>query len=390
MSEWRDLSDFDPPKEPAGAYDPPGAPAARASKFMLEPWSAISFEAREEWLVKRFLPRKGLAAIYGKPGSLKSFIATHLAVSVATGEPWGGRRVTRAPAVYIAAEGAAGLRKRRAAFVIARPSISIDMPLYLVSAAPNLGATPGDLGALIGSIEGAGAAPGLIVVDTLAATLGAADENGSGMTAFVANAGALASRFGCLVLIVHHTGLGDERRMRGHSSLHGALDAQILVEREDGALAATLTLQKLKDESSDLRLKARLSRVVLAYDEDGDEISTLIVDEIEDAEPKAPKPRAKPVPASLRLLMSVVAEAIDEAGETIRPGADMPIVKAVAERHIRSRYFARIAERADEGEDKERLFDRQRKGFKRSIEAALKTQLLAACDRREERFLWTI
>lgn len=371
-----------------GAYDPPGAPAARASRFALEPWSAVVFEAREEWLVKRILPRRGLAAIYGKPGSLKSFVASSLALAVAIGGDWAGRRVAQAPVVYIAAEGAGGLRKRYAGFRIARHNLPSDIPLYLIAAAPNLGATPGELGALIDAIEAAGVAPGLIIVDTLAATIGAADENGVGMTALVANTSALASRFKCLVLIVHHTGLGDDKRMRGHSSLNGALDAQILVEREEAALDATLTLQKLKDEASDLRLKARLSRVVLAYDDDGDEISTLVVDTIEDAEPKASAPRAKMVPLSQRLLMAVVAEAIDEAGETIKPRSDMPIVRAVAERHVRSLYFARIAEQAEDGEDREKLFDRQRKGFKRGIEAALKSQLLLACDQRGERILW--
>ena len=88
----------------------------------------------------------------------------------------------------------------------------------MIAAAPNLGAAPGDVGALGEAIAGAGVAPGLIVIDTLAQTLGSADENGSGMTAFVANAGEIASRFKCLVLIIHHVGLNDDKRLRGHSS----------------------------------------------------------------------------------------------------------------------------------------------------------------------------
>ena len=92
------------------------------------------------------------------------------------------------------------------------------------------------------------------------------------MTAFVANARVLAQRFKALVLIVHHVGLGDDKRMRGHSSLNGALDAQILCERKEGELAATLTLQKLKDDASDVRLSARMSRIVIGYDEDGEEL----------------------------------------------------------------------------------------------------------------------
>jgi hypothetical protein len=43
----------------------------------------------------------------------------------------------------------------------------------------------------------------------------------------------------------------------GHSSLNGALDAQILRERIVGDLAATLTLQKLKDDASEVMMRAR-------------------------------------------------------------------------------------------------------------------------------------
>ena len=39
-----------------------------------------------------------------------------------------------------------------------------------------------------------------------------------------------------------------------------------------------LTLQKLKDDASDVRLSARMSRIVIGYDEDGEEISTLVVE----------------------------------------------------------------------------------------------------------------
>ena len=389
MTDWQPLDDDAPPREPEGAYRPPGEPvSATRPKFTLEPWRDIAFVVFAEWLIKQFLPLQGLAAIFGKPGSFKSFVALHIALCIALGRPWGRRRVAQRSVVYIAAEGSAGLRKRKAGYQVAQPDLPADLPFALISAAPNLGTDKGDCGALVAAIEAADLKPGLIVLDTLAQTIGAGDENGAGMTAFVANAGALASRFNALVLIVHHTGLGDDRRMRGHSSLNGALDAQILCERVDGDLAATLTLQKLKDDASEVRLRARLERVVIAHDEDGDEVSTLVVDAIEDAESvQIEKPKS--IPRAQRLLMSVIAEAIDETGEAFRPfGAGGPLVRGVVENEARKRFFARIAEQAEPDEDKEKLFDRQRKGFKRSIEAELKAETLMAVEKSGRRLLW--
>jgi hypothetical protein len=383
--------DVAPPQEPPGVYDPPGEPASAAHpKFTLEPFATICFDSREEWLVKRIMPRQGVGALYGRSQSLKSFVASDLAWRIALGWDWAGRRVKQALAVYIAAEGAVGLRKRKIGFVKARAGhLPEHVPFYLIAAAPNLGTGQTDLVALIAEIEKAGIAPGLIVLDTLAQSLGAGDENGAGMVQLVANATALANHFKVFVLIVHHTGLGDEKRLRGHTSLVGAIDVQILCEREEGALSTILTLQKLKDDAANLRLEARLSRIVVGQDEDGDEVSTLIVDTIEDAATQKSESRPKLVPRTQRLLMDVIANAIAEAGEDIRPfGSGGPLVRAVSDTVVRTRFFARIAERADPDEDQHKMFDRQRKGFKRSIENALKAQALIATERNGEGLVW--
>jgi len=209
------------------------------------------------------------------------------------------------------------------------------------------------------------------------------------MTALLANAGKLADDFNCLVLIVHHVGHTDDRRMRGHSSLGGGVDAQILCERAKGALEATLTVIKLKDDASDVRLLARLSRIVLGHDEDGDEISTLIVESVEDLGPSLRVPAARPVPPHQRLLMAVVAEAIVEAGETFSAfGSDGPNVRGVADSLIRARYYSRIAELAEPNEDRKKLAERQRKAFNNAVRDALNMERLLARDRGGRRFIW--
>jgi hypothetical protein len=378
---------FEPPDRapPIGERVAPAAP-----KFILEPFEAIRFEASEEWLVKRIVPRQGVVTVYGASQSFKSFIVSDLALCVALGRDWAGRRVMQAPAIYIAAEGAAGLRKRKVGFELANAERLPDrVPFFLISAAPNLGTEQGDLAALIAAIEAAGVKPGLIVVDTLAQSIGAGDENGAGMIQFVANATALANHFKACVLPVHHVGLSDDKRTRGHSSLLGGVDAQILAERKEGALSATITLQKLKDEASSIKLTAHLVRIVIGQDERGDEVSTLIVDRIEDGAEAAIGAKPKAVPRSQRLLIDVVSAALAEAGEAIRPfGISGPLVTAIPESAARTRYYARIAEQAEPGEDKRTLQDRQKKAFKRAIVPALKSKILMACERDGTRFLW--
>lgn len=358
------------------------------NKFKLERFEEITFTAKEEWLVKRVLPRIGVAAIYGKPGSFKSFVAADIAFNVALGHDWAGRRVMPGSVVYIAAEGSSGFRKRKVGFERAHGKLPANVPFHLISSAPNLGMENGDLPELVSAIEAGAIAPSLIVIDTLAQTLNSADENGAGMVQFVANAGAIASRFKCLVLVVHHCGLSEEKRMRGHSSLNGAMDAVILCERREGELTANLTLQKLKDEVSDVHLSASLSRVVVGTDEDGDEISTLVVDGVEDAAPAAAvnKPR-RPSPTQ-RLLYDVVAQVTSERGEKFRPWADGPEIKAAPEDVIRKAYYEREAVQDDPNADPATAADNRRNRFNRARIAMVNSKVLIAAKKNGLSYLW--
>jgi hypothetical protein len=184
----------EPAKSAREAFDernprPIGEPReSGAKKFTLVPWGESTFDPNEEWRVKHVIPLKGVGLIYGKSQSLKSFVAMHLALSVALGEPWAGKRVKKAAVVYLCAEGQGRFPKRVAGLTKAR-SIRGEVDVHIVYTVPNLGTMDGDLDALIASIESAGIKPGLIVVDTTAKTIGSAEENGPGMAAFVWNAG---------------------------------------------------------------------------------------------------------------------------------------------------------------------------------------------------------
>ncbi|MGO9237253.1 MAG: AAA family ATPase [Methylocella sp.] len=385
------LLDHDPPYEPPGAHGQVKfIDGAVPPRFQLIPFDQIKFDEEEEWLVKKLLPKRGVAAFYGRQSTFKSFGAMDCGLHVAIGWNWAGRRVTQAPVVYIAAEGAAGVRKRKIGFELQHAEyLPKHVPFYMIPAAPNLGVGQDDLNALIAATEMCGIAPGLIIVDTLSQTLGGAEENGAGMQQFIANAQALAECFGCLVLVVHHSGLSDTDRPRGHSSLACALDALVHFERKEGTKSSVMTVQKLKDEEDEgVALELRMALIVIGKDSDGDEISTLIVESIEATTPvktlKAPSAMSK----GQKLLMDVITQAIDEAGVSFNPGDGRPIVSAVSDTIARERYYGRIAEPADAMEDQDSIADKRRNYWNRYVKAALNAKLLLAAQRTGERYFW--
>ena len=93
------------------------------------------------------------------------------------------------------------------------------------------------------------------------------------------------------MLLVHHTGKDQSKGLRGHSSLHGALDAEIAVTYEKRK-SRTLRVGKLKDEDDKHSFGFRLEKHIVGNDEDG-EVETSCTVEPEGLGTQ-PQPQLKP------------------------------------------------------------------------------------------------
>jgi hypothetical protein len=86
--------------------------------------------------------------------------------------------------------------------------------------------------------------------------------------------------------------------------------------------------------------------------------------------------------------MEVLVQAIDEAGEDFRSFPEGPFVKAVGDEVVRERYRARIAELPKDDDTPEKLAERQKKAFNRSIKALLDAKRIVAGKKDGGRVLW--
>src|SRR5689334_775640 len=64
------------------------------------------------WLIPGLIPENSFAAVYGPPGSLKSFCVLDLALRLAYGMPWLNKALRPCDVLYVAAEGAGSFGKR--------------------------------------------------------------------------------------------------------------------------------------------------------------------------------------------------------------------------------------------------------------------------------------
>jgi hypothetical protein len=201
------------------------------------------------YVIRGILPAHGLAAIYGEPGSGKSFIALHLAHAVATGSPdWFGFPVQQAPVVYVALEGQGGIGRRISALEMHSKQPCPDGLRFSCQDVQLLSGDGID-GLATAIVEALGQGP-VIIIDTLNQASPGADENSSqDMGKIIANAKRLATATGGLVVLVHHAGKDRSRGLRGHSSLLAAMDAVIEVVKE--STGRNWSIKKAKDDSAD-------------------------------------------------------------------------------------------------------------------------------------------
>jgi KaiC/GvpD/RAD55 family RecA-like ATPase len=272
------------------------------------------------WLVRGVLPADGLAALYGASGSGKSFLALDLGASVAGGSPeWFACRVKPAPVVYVALEGEAGFSQRVKAWQLHHGR---DLPesLRFVMQALDL-RNADDVDEIAEAVTAAGAAGGLLVVDTLNRAASGADENSVvDMGAIIAATKGLQAKLGGLVLLVHHSGKDATKGLRGHSSLHAALDAAIEVSRTDDR--RDWRIAKAKDGDDGKAHPFRLEVVEIGEHDDGEPMTSCVVvaDEGTPADFRRP---SLPKTGNQRVVWDALGELLRQAGDA-RPNDAPP------------------------------------------------------------------
>ena len=280
----------------------------QSPRYPLVTFDDVLMSTSSFYLVKNLIPREGLVIVWGAPKCGKSFWTFDLLMHVACGWDYRGMRVKDGPVVYCALEGQRGFTRRIEAYRRKRPHAK-GAPLYLMSTPLDL---IGNHKALIASIRAQlpkDVAPVAVAIDTLNRSLVGSESSDEDMAAYIRAAEAIRAAFDCVVIIVHHSGHNGDRP-RGHSSLLGADDALIAVKR-DLADNIVATVENAKDGEAGLEIISRLAVVIIGDDEDGDPITSCVVEPV--GEPAVRTPGETPVKAKRSEDVEKIKQALVEA-----------------------------------------------------------------------------
>ena len=262
-----------------------------------------------------------MSVVYGPSNSGKTFWTLDLAYHIAIGAPWRGRRVVQAAVLYLAAEGGRGLINRVASLKLEHGVC--DVPLAVKRAGLDLLHDQADLQHIVDLAREVQAhkpdAPLLLVVDTLSRVMAGGDENSAAdMTALIRNLDAVRTATGAHIMTVHHTGKDAARGARGHSSLRAATDTEIEIMNEDGARAAVVTKQR--DHNGGETFAFELKPVSLGHDQDGDEVTSCVIEATDSDEFNAAKKAAKGRGKNQQIIMDAFDQMVGEGLASGNPG----------------------------------------------------------------------
>jgi len=275
--------DFDDLGPDSGAQV--AAPASRdlspikveKAKFAISDAGAFADGPPQQWIIKGVLPRAEVGMVYGESTAGKSFIMIDMLACIVRGEPWRGMRTKPGRVVMVVAEGASGARGRLKAYAQHHQIDLSVLPFGIIPDTPNL-RTKDDVKVLAARINEWGGAD-VIVVDTLLASVAGANENSSDdMGEVLANCRRLNRETnGAMVILVHHAGKDASRGARGWSGLKGNMDVQLEVTR-DKVVGRAIRLEKSKDGAEGKAMGFKLQVVTIGTDEDGDPITSCVVE----------------------------------------------------------------------------------------------------------------
>jgi hypothetical protein len=271
------------------------------------------------YIVAGLIPWLGVVVVWGKPKCGKTFWIFDIEMHVALGWPYRGRRVEQGVVLHIACEGVAGLAARKEAWRLFHVdagcgSDEIDAaPFYLCKETTLDLIRDADAVANAISEQFSDRPTRIITIDTLNRSLKGSESKDEDMTTYIRAAVALAEKFQCAVLIVHHCGY-DTSHPRGHTSLIGAVDADIEVTKDDAGHVRT-EVKDMRDGENGTATYSRLAPIEVGIDDNGEPIVSCVIMPAE--VPAGKQKKIKPLSPAQGRAFELLAKAINVAGECV-------------------------------------------------------------------------
>jgi hypothetical protein len=212
-------------------------------------------------LIEGMIVDRENVAIVGPPKAGKSFLALEIALSVAAGQAVAERNavIRPGPVVYLSGEGHAGMKHRVEAWRKARGMSQEEfdaLPFYYNRGVPFAAEGVDECQAFIDEIRATAGQPVLVIIDTMARSLGELDENGSASaTQYLNMTEGLRAGLDCTTMTIAHASNkeGASLDFRGSSGFSAGFDSAWTLDKCEANGTVAMQGKYFKEHDVDTR-----------------------------------------------------------------------------------------------------------------------------------------
>ena len=226
-----------------------------AGKFRVVNHTGMANISPPKWIIPDFLPEQAQAMLFGPKSTFKTFIALDIALSIASGS-FGGASGSKlwpevsspGPVLFCAGEGRSNIKIRKQAWEQVHNGGKVVKDFYLADPVP-LVSEP--LEPFIDTMmmprpEGYK----LVIIDTVGRAMQGVNENAQEhASSFTRMVETMKREMTDSILVLHHTGHGDQNHARGSSVFGADTDVEIKLDRTDKEYTVSLEMKKQKDDA---------------------------------------------------------------------------------------------------------------------------------------------
>ena len=236
-----------------------------------------------EYLVAKILEIATVSLLYGESGTGKTFIALAIALAVALGQDWLGRRVKQGQVLYFYQEGKIGLKKRVRAWLKYYSIDSLPSNIQFITVPTHL---IHDREYIFNCIEEHDELSVLVIVDTFSnCAPGVSQNNQEEVYPILAIGHEIAKSYGSHFMFIHHDNKGGD--YNGSKAFRNHVDTMLLVEKGNVEGTIILCSKKSREEEPFTNISLQLHKVEL------DEISSSCIVVSSDANTSPALPQAQ-------------------------------------------------------------------------------------------------
>lgn len=203
--------------------------------YAQSPFYIVNKKEPENYLIKPFITERTIIVIAGEPASGKSWMGLDLSMSLSMGKSWLGYETSQGAVLYLDQESGKFADRFKMSLKSHDVNNSLNMPLIIV---PPIGIDLFDdqnkwdemIEEMIIKYKFK-----LVVIDSLSAVIGEADENSSGhMTIIFSKLRRIVNRTACCFIILHH--LNRQGSSRGSGAIRAACDIHAVLSQKKGVI----------------------------------------------------------------------------------------------------------------------------------------------------------